>query len=107
MKKLLKSTVARGYGAAHTTERQRWQERIDRGELIQCACRRAECEHHDQAACPTIINLESKWDLGHTDDRTDWTGPECVPCNRSAGARNSRVSQANPMTIRAWCEPNG
>ena len=88
-----RSTSARGYGAAHQRKRREWQKRIDDGERILCA-----------RGCGTVITSEMKWDLGHTDDRTDWTGPECVPCNRSAGGRNgAAVSNAQQaMTIRDW-----
>ncbi len=99
------TTVAQGYGAEHAAERKRWQDRLAEGAVAQCACTRADCPHHDSDRCPTLITASSTWDLGHTDDRTGWAGPECVPCNRSAGARNSRASQSDPMTMRAWCEP--
>lgn len=105
MPAIRKTTVEQGYGAAHAAERKRWQERLDQGDTVRCACQRADCPHHLTPGCLTVISSSSTWDLGHTDDRTGWTGPECVPCNRSAGARNSRASQSDPMTVRSWCEP--
>lgn len=37
--------------------------------------------------CGQPIEPGTPWDLGHTDDRTAWTGPEHSRCNRSAGGR--------------------
>lgn len=73
----LAPTTARGYGSAHQRRRTHWQTRLDAGEEIYC--------HRN---CGERID-PTKWDLGHNDDRTDWTGPECIPCNRGAGARNA------------------
>ena len=98
----MSSTAQRGYGADHQRLRRAWQQRITDGEPIRCACARPECRHHD-GQCPTTL-AGTAWDLGHTDDRTAWTGPECIPCNRSAGGRNgNRAARANAATvIRQW-----
>ncbi len=77
----MKSTTDRGYGAAHQRERKKWQRRLDQGAIIGCA------------RCGKPISKHDTWDLGHTDDRTAWTGPECVGCNRSVGGRNGRAAQ--------------
>ena len=95
-----KSTNDRGYGWQHQSQRASWQRRIDRGETFVCCCDRSDCTKHD-GHCPTVITASSAWDLGHNDDRTAWTGPECVPCNRSAGGKNgNRVARDNAATIR-------
>lgn len=74
------TTTARGYGAAHQRERQRWQRIIDREGATCWRCRR-----------PIPIGSRS-WDLGHHDqDRTRYMGPECPPCNRAAGARKGNA----------------
>ena len=89
------STTQRGYGARHQAEKAKWQRTLDRGNNLRCVCERPECSKHD-GRCPIIITASTAWDLGHTDDRTAWTGPECVPCNRSAGGRNgNRVAREN------------
>jgi len=33
-----------------------------------------------------MITNDTAFDLGHNDNRTKWVGPECVACNRAAGA---------------------
>lgn len=82
----------RGYGREHQRERKRW-ERILAVELVTPCARCHEPIHHGD-----------KWDLGHTDDRTGWTGPECIRCNRSAGGRNgARVTNMKRnMKVRDW-----
>lgn len=94
-----RTTDERGYGALHQAERSRWRKRIDAGTSTQCACARPDCPHHT-GRCPTIIAAGDPFDLGHTDDRQGWTGPECPPCNRSAGGRNAHIGEQ--MTIREW-----
>ena len=77
------TATQRGYDGQHRALRRAWQTRIDAGEIVHCA------------RCGTRINPHA-WDLGHTDDRTHYRGPECAPCNRSAGGRNgARVSNVS------------
>lgn len=92
-------TSERGYGAEHQAERERWQHQLDAGQTVRCACNRPDCPYHD-GRCPVMITAETAWDLGHTDDRTGWTGPECRPCNRSAGTRKAQGD--GQMIIREW-----
>ena len=90
-----KSTNDRGYGSRHQRERAGYQQRIDRGATFQCACDRDRCTRHD-GRCPTIIASGVAWDLGHNEDRSGYTGPECVACNRSEGGKNgNRVAREN------------
>jgi hypothetical protein len=65
---------ARGYDAAHDKLRRSWKPRVETG-MVRCA------------RCDRYITLGQAWDLGHTDDRTTWTGPEHASCNRSAGGK--------------------
>ncbi len=93
------ATVARGYGGRHQAERAAYAKRIQAGLQIICACQRLDCPHH-RGRCQVVIKKGMAWDLGHDDaDRTRYTGPECVPCNRSAGARasNKPVIQSMPV----------
>ena len=70
---------ARGYGPEHDRLRRRWKPKVDRGEV--------DC-HAKVCVMPIRLILPGeRWDLGHTDDRTAWTGPEHARCNRVAGGK--------------------
>ncbi|WJZ27877.1 HNH endonuclease [Arthrobacter phage 1191A] len=86
-----KTTAQRGYGNDHQIIRKKWQRIIDQGET-KCA------------RCGKPIQPDMPWDLGHTEDRTGYNGPECVPCNRGAGARNSTRARIKKeqTTNRDW-----
>lgn len=69
------TTAARGYGSEHQRARARAARDVAAG--------RARC-----ARCGELILKGQPWDLGHTDDRTGYLGPEHAgPCNRAAGGR--------------------
>lgn len=67
------SASARGYDAEHRRLRREWE----RKGVVGRPC----------ARCKKPILAHQAWDLGHTDDRKAWTGPEHAACNRSAGGR--------------------
>jgi hypothetical protein len=70
---------ARGYGPEHDRLRRQWAPKADAG-LVDC--------HAEVCLMPQRrIWLGMEWDLGHTSDRTAWTGPEHAACNRSAGGK--------------------
>jgi cytochrome c2 len=88
------STKARGYGLAHKQERQRWAPKVEAG-LVDCA------------RCHQPIQPGRPWDLGHTDDRAAWTGPEHRVCNRRAGGLDgssvtNAMRQSGAKTSRDW-----
>lgn len=86
-----RSTTSRGYGTAHQRERERWAKEVKKGN--------AKCFR-----CDEPIDPDGPWDLGHNDDRTAWTGPEHVKCNRAAGGANgAAVTNQKKQTIsRDW-----
>lgn len=92
----MRTTKQRGYGSEHKRERARWQRVID--------TTGANC-----ARCGGLIAPGQPWDLGHTDDRTGWTGPEHAHCNRADGARKTNAIRRRasadakaPRPSREW-----
>jgi hypothetical protein len=69
------TTTARGYGTRHQKLRAMWAPLVARGE-VKCA------------RCGRLIAPGTAWDLGHSDDRLAYRGPEHAnKCNRAAGGR--------------------
>jgi hypothetical protein len=66
----------RGYDAAHDRLRAEWAPRVATGRV---RCGKPECGR--------LIGAREPWDLGHTEDRRGYRGPEHVACNRSDGGR--------------------
>jgi hypothetical protein len=93
------TTTARGYGAPHQAERQRWQQALNQGLAIQCACAGECLRHHGR--CTKIITIGTRWDLMHNPDRTAYLGPGCVPCNRTDGAIRSNGVVLAPLVNQA------
>jgi len=83
------STTARGYDGKHQAERARWAPLVAQGA--------ATC-----ARCLRPIAPGTPWDLGHTDDRTTWTGPEHRRCNRRAGGRNGALITNARQRLPMW-----
>lgn len=91
-----RKTSERGYGAQHAALRRSWAHVVKEGRAF-CAAR----------TClePTRwIRPGTPWDLGHTPDRTAYTGPEHPRCNRSEGARrgNAKRSTKPFRRSRRW-----
>lgn len=68
------TAAQRGYDANHRRTRAWWQAKIDSGTIVTCW------------RCHKRI-LGRRWHLGHSDDRTEYRGPECEPCNLSAAGK--------------------
>ena len=64
----------RGYDANHDRIRAQWAPLVATGDI---RCPR----------CKQPIAPDEPWDLGHSDDRRNYTGPEHATCNRSAGGK--------------------
>jgi hypothetical protein len=77
------SRQQRGYTSEHDRLRARWKPKVD-------ACT-VHCHAHTCIEAVRLILPGQAWDLGHTDDRTAWTGPEHARCNRSAGGKAAHV----------------
>ena len=77
----MRGTSERGYGPEHQRERARWQPIVDAGQAMCHAARCLKPTRHIQPGEP--------WDLGHTPDRTAWTGPEHMRCNRVDGGKRA------------------
>lgn len=93
------STTARGYGWVHQQARARWEPLVSRGEAYCCAAR---CLMRTRWIAPG-----EPWDLGHTADRTGWTGPEHRRCNRATatpgtGRRSKYGSQPIRGVYNRW-----
>ncbi len=74
------SKERQGYGRRHQRLRTEWARKVGTG-TVHCA------------RCGELIPAGAPFDLGHTDDRAGYRGPEHQACNRSAGGRNSRADQ--------------
>lgn len=85
------STTARGYGAAHRAERDRWARVVNAGA--------ANCSRCGHAIVPGQL-----WDLDHAPDRQTYLGPAHRYCNRSAGARvgNRSLRRRRRVIVRTW-----
>ena len=75
------TATQRGYGKAHKQERARWARAMAGGATPTCN------------KCGKPITNNDDWDLGHTDNRQAWTGPEHRSCNRRDGQAKSTASQ--------------
>jgi hypothetical protein len=85
------TTAQRGYGREHARRRARWKPLVDAGQVM---CHAVICLKSTRQIWPG-----TPWHLGHTPDRTAWTGPEHEQCNESEAA--IRGNRARGRT-RAW-----
>ena len=68
------SRQSRGYDRAHELERKRWAPAVALGKV---ECKAPTCVMRSRRILPG-----QAWDLGHTEDRSTWRGPEHMQCNR-------------------------
>lgn len=89
-------TIANGYGREHKRARKLWAARLATAGQLPCP------------RCGKPVTSAMPWDLGHTDDRSGYTGPEHVACNRRAGARSMLAQRYGvapsppPSVERTW-----
>jgi hypothetical protein len=98
----LARTADRGYGGPHQKLRAQWKPLVDAGRVN---CHSLICLEERDGRTRQIIP-GTPWHLGHTPDRTGWTGPEHERCNEADGARRlSRMQQQRRTvmtTSRDW-----
>lgn len=82
------NTTERGYGHSHQTLR---------------AALLPEAYGQPCPRCGQTMTPDQQLDLGHTEDRTGYTGIEHATCNRGAGGRKAaRNRQAARETYNRW-----
>lgn len=87
------TTTARGYGTKHQQLREQWAPKVSAG-LVNCHA--LVCLEQSRRIAPG-----SDWHLGHTPDRTRWTGPEHPLCNTSEGGkRGAAVTNGQRTALR-------
>lgn len=77
------SSTARGYDTDHQRLRRAWTPTVRAG-TVTCP------------KCGKPIAPSELWDLGHTDDRTAYTGPEHATCNRIEAGRKAHRAGPPP-----------
>jgi hypothetical protein len=95
-------TAARGYGRPHQKLRAKWKPAVDAGQEF---CRNPICLMPYGPRVGRWIPPGTPWHLGHTPDRTAWTGPEHEQCNiADANRRRAHRPRTSPgwFTSRRW-----
>lgn len=89
------SATTRGYGQDHKDQRRAWDHKVKRGE--------GQC-HAVICLMPTRnIGPYDEWHMGHTPDRSRWTGPEHPKCNTTEGAtRGNAMRTTGVRHSRDW-----
>ena len=91
------TTTQRGYGTPHRKLRARWRPLVDEG-MVSC--------HATICLEPSRwIRPGPPWHLGHTPDRTAWTGPEhqrCSIADRNRRHNGRRQTATTWRTSRRW-----
>lgn len=73
------TTKQRGYSGRHQSTRAEIVAAMEQGTVIRCV------------TCTSILTPDT-FDLGHTDDRTGYVGPQCAnKCNRRDAGRRSHL----------------
>ena len=91
-KRVQASSTARGYDHKHQQVRERWKPVVDGGHGY---CHATVC-----LKATRWIPPGTPWHLGHTPDRTAWTGPEHAACNCSEGAKRGNASRSTTARVK-------
>ena len=83
------TTSERGYGSPHQKLRARWKPLVDAGQV---QCHAVLCLEERDGKSRWIIP-GTPWHLGHTEDRSGWTGPEHERCGAADGARRGNAER--------------
>lgn len=78
------NTAARGYDAEHEAQRAAWAPRVAAGHV--------DCHAQPCWRDTPRIQPGERWHMGHTTDRTAWTGPEHQLCSTRNAARSKAGS---------------
>lgn len=81
----------RGYGKEHRALRAEWAPHVAAGTV---ACHAIVCVMPERAIKPG-----TEWHLGHTADRSAWTGPEHAKCNLRDGAVRQRTASTRGRKV--------
>lgn len=93
------TTTQRGYGKEHWKLRAQWKPLVEAGQVL---CHSRRCLHHTR-----LIHPGQPWVLGHTDDRTGWTGPEHRRCGCADGARRGNAMRGQRKRAQALTQAFG
>jgi len=88
MARTVGTTVQRGYGTPHKKLRLQWEPIVDAGQAF---CHATICVKPSRRIIPG-----TPWTLGHTADRSAWTGPEHQHCGAADGARRKNRKRRTP-----------
>jgi hypothetical protein len=89
------TTTQRGYGRPHQKLRAQWKPLVDAGRV---SCHATICLKPSRQIIPG-----TPWHLGHTPDRSAWTGPEHEQCNEAdANRRRGKRRPVTMTTSRNW-----
>ncbi len=91
----MRSTTERGYGTEHQAVRKVWVEWMAEHGGVDCHAKVCFAETR-------YIDPDEPWDLGHTEDRTDWTGPEHRYCNRKEPQLRGLDIPSNEGKPKRW-----
>ena len=90
------TTTQRGYGWDHVKKRHAWEPKVRTGQV---PCHAAVCLEELEGRGRYIVP-GTPWHLGHTADRTGYTGPEHERCNEADGAR--RGNRQRGLVVTGW-----